>query len=55
MKKCALCGKRFDSNEAEYGLSCLKRLCLTLNIDDVKQYNDEKKLSYSYLPTRLFR
>lgn len=45
MKKCALCGKRFDNNEAEYGLSCLKRLCLTMNIDDVKQYNDEKKLN----------
>lgn len=45
MNKCSLCGKRFDNNESEYGLSCLKRLCLSMEIEDIKDYKDEKKLN----------
>ena len=45
MKKCALCGKKFNNNEAEFGLSCLKRLCTSIDIEDIKRYKDEKKLN----------
>ena len=45
MKTCALCGKKFNSDESEYGLSCLKRLCSSVNLDDIKGYNGEKKLN----------
>ena len=45
MKKCALCGKSFNNDEAEYGLSWLKRLCSSMDIEDIKGYNGEKKLN----------
>jgi len=45
MSKCALCGKSFKSNKSEFGLSCLKELCLSVGIDDVKNYSSEKKLN----------
>ena len=45
MNKCALCGKKFKNDEAEYGLSCLKRICSSMDIEDIKGYKDEKKLN----------
>lgn len=45
MSKCALCGKSFKSNKSEFGLSCLKELCLSVGIDDVKNYSSEKILN----------
>ena len=45
MKKCALCGKKFKNDDAEFGLSCLKRICSSINIEDIKGYKDEKKLN----------
>ena len=45
MNKCALCGKKFKNDEAEYGLSCLKRICSSIDREDVKGYRDEKKLN----------
>ena len=49
MKKCALCGKSFNNDEAEYGLSCLKRLCTSMDIEDIKGYNEEKKLNKKFV------
>ncbi len=45
MNKCALCGKKIDNTEEKFGLNCLKRLCYSLDIKDIKNYKDEKKLN----------
>ena len=42
MNKCALCGKKFKNDDAEFGLSCLKRICSSMDIEDIKGYKDEK-------------
>lgn len=45
MNKCALCGKKYKNDDAEFGLSCLKKLCCFVDIEDIKEYKDEKKLN----------
>lgn len=49
MNKCALCGKKYKNNDAEFGLSCLKRICYYVDIEDIKEYKDEKKLNKKFV------
>lgn len=58
MNKCSLCGRSVANDNSEFGLSCLKRVGLFVNMKDIKNYSDEKlvnkkicrELGKEYLP-----
>ena len=45
MNRCILCGRKMNDVNHVFGLSCLKRLCLSMNIMGVKNLKDETLLN----------
>lgn len=45
MNRCVLCGRKMNDVNHVFGLSCLKRLCLSMNIMGVKNLKDETLLN----------
>ena len=45
MNRCVLCGRKMNDVNHIFGLSCLKRLCLSMNIMGVKNLKDETLLN----------
>lgn len=45
MKRCELCGRKISNNKYNFGIGCLKKTCLTMNIDGIKNSNGEEELN----------
>ena len=45
MGKCSLCEKKIKNDKASFGLNCLKEVCLSIGIEDIKNLNGEKLLN----------
>ena len=45
MQRCILCGRKISNSKYNFGLNCLKRMCNTVGIDDVKNLNGEVALN----------
>lgn len=45
MKKCMLCGRKISNIRYNFGIGCLKRTCLLMNIDGIKNLNGEAELN----------
>lgn len=45
MKRCELCGRPLVDNKNCYGLACLRKMCLLVGIDDVKNLKRENDLN----------
>ena len=45
MDKCILCGRKISNTKYSFGLGCLKRTCLLMNIDGIKNLNGETELN----------
>lgn len=49
MKRCALCGRKISNTRYTYGLGCLKRMCNTVSIYDIKNLKVENLLDRKIL------
>ena len=45
MNKCSLCNKKISSDNASFGLNCLKKVCSSVGIEDIKNLKGEKLLN----------
>ena len=45
MQRCILCGRKISNSKYNFGLNCLKRMCNTVGVDDVKNSNGEVALN----------
>lgn len=45
MKKCMLCGRKISDTRYNFGIGCLKKTCLSMHIDGIKNLNGEEELN----------
>ena len=45
MEKCMLCGRKISNTRYNFGIGCLKKTCLLMNIDGIKNLNGEAELN----------
>lgn len=45
MKRCILCGRKISDPGYNFGLGCLKKMCIYTHISDVKSLKSENKLN----------
>lgn len=45
MEKCMLCGRKISNTRYNFGIGCLKKTCLLMNIDGIKNLNGETELN----------
>lgn len=45
MKRCMLCGRKISNTKYNFGIDCLKKTCLSMHIDDIKNLNGEAELN----------
>lgn len=44
MEKCILCGRKISNTRYHFGIGCLKKTCLSIGIDGIKNLNGEAEL-----------
>lgn len=49
MKRCALCGRKISNTRYTYGLGCLKKMCNSVNVHNVKNLKGESLLNRKIL------
>ncbi len=49
MKRCTLCGRELSNTKYTFGLGCLKKMCCSINISDVKNLKGEELLNKKIL------
>ena len=45
MERCMLCGRKISNTKYNFGIGCLKKTCLSMHIDDIKNLNGEAELN----------
>lgn len=45
MERCMLCGRKISNTRYNFGIGCLKKTCLSMHIDDIKNLNGEAELN----------
>lgn len=49
MERCMLCGRKISDTRYNFGIGCLKKTCLSMHIDDIKNLNGEAELNRKIL------
>ena len=49
MKRCALCGRKISNTRHTYVLGCLKKMCNSVNVHNVKNLKGESLLNRKIL------
>ena len=49
MKRCTLCGRKISNTRYTYGLGCLKKMCNSVNVHNVKNLKGESLLNRKIL------
>ncbi len=49
MKRCALCGRKLSNTRYTFGLGCLKKMCYSVNVPNVKNLKGESLLDKKIL------
>jgi hypothetical protein len=49
MNRCILCGRKMNNTKSYFGLSCLKKMCHSVNIDHVKNLKGQSLLTQKIL------
>lgn len=44
-ERCILCGRKISNTKYNFGIGCLKKTCLSMHIDDIKNLNGEAELN----------
>ena len=45
MDRCMLCGRKISNTRYNFGIGCLKKTCLSMNIDGIKNLKGEVELN----------